>query len=130
MFLDNNFQQGYDLKMADGGYLVARITYNFRTDESSRQWIQDRLSRGILVLKFLKSINQELPVPRVHAWDFNVDDSVNAPFSIMDRLYGEDKWLVWPKFTPEEKVACFLLFSFSALTPSPLHSDKLCSITS
>ncbi|KAF8517237.1 kinase-like domain-containing protein [Gautieria morchelliformis] len=90
--------------MADGELLVARITYNFKTDEKSYQWIQDRLTREILVLKLLKHLDQTLPVPQIYVWDFDPSNSVDAPFSVMERLYGEDQWSAWPKLTSEEKI--------------------------
>ena len=105
--------------MADGELLVARVTYNFKTDEKSYQWIRDRLSREILVLKLLKlkDFNQKLPVPQIYGWDFDPSNSVDAPFSVMERLYGEDQWSAWPKLTFEEKVTRFLSFS----TPRGTH---------
>ncbi|KAF8511716.1 kinase-like domain-containing protein [Gautieria morchelliformis] len=98
------FNVVYGLKMADGEQLVARITYNFKTDEKSYQWIQDRLTREILVLKLLKHLDHTLPVPQIYVWDFDPSNSVDAPFSVMERLYGEDQWSAWPKLTSEEKI--------------------------
>ncbi|KAF8469789.1 hypothetical protein JB92DRAFT_3057137 [Gautieria morchelliformis] len=77
--------------MANAELLVARITYNFKTDEKSYQWIQDRLTREIPVLKLLKHLDQTLPVPQIYEWDFDPSNFVDAPFSVMERLYGEDQ---------------------------------------
>ncbi|KAF8522027.1 hypothetical protein JB92DRAFT_2889011 [Gautieria morchelliformis] len=77
--------------MADAELLVARITYNFKTDEKSYQWIQDRLTRELLVLKLPKHLDQTMPVPQIYVCDFDPSNSVDVPFSVMERLYGEDQ---------------------------------------
>ncbi|KAF8508537.1 hypothetical protein JB92DRAFT_2952323, partial [Gautieria morchelliformis] len=45
----------------------------------------------IPVLKLLKHLDQTLPVPQIYEWDFDPSNFVDAPFSVMKRLYGEDQ---------------------------------------
>jgi aminoglycoside phosphotransferase (APT) family kinase protein len=109
--------------MVDEELLVARITYNFKTDEKSYQWIQDRLTREILVLRLLKHRDQTLPVPQAYVWEYERSNSVGAPFSIMGRLYGEDQWSAWPKLTSEEKVTRFNPRNIAVLIK--FHADQV-----
>jgi hypothetical protein len=52
-------------------------------------------------------MDRELPVSQVYAWDFDLENFIDAPFSIMERLYGEHQCQAWPKLTFEEKVDSF-----------------------
>ncbi|KAF8527242.1 hypothetical protein JB92DRAFT_3139934 [Gautieria morchelliformis] len=45
-----------------------------------------------------------MPVQQIYVWDFHPSNSVDAPFSVMERPYGEDQCSAWPKLTSEEKI--------------------------
>jgi aminoglycoside phosphotransferase (APT) family kinase protein len=45
-----------------------------------------------------------LPVPKILAYDFDPQNAVGAPFSILEKMEGEGHWSAWPKLSPQEKV--------------------------
>ena len=90
--------------MRTGPPLVARIQWNFKADPVSSSWAVEKMSREIAVLELVQRVSPHVPVPRVLACDCTLDNSVGAPFTIMNRLYGEDQWMAWPKLSPDDKV--------------------------
>jgi aminoglycoside phosphotransferase (APT) family kinase protein len=90
--------------MTNGPPLVAKINWNHKTDPVSIGWQVEKMSREVAVLKLLESVNPQVPAPRVLACDFDFNNSVGAPFMIMNRIYGEDQWMAWPKLSADDKV--------------------------
>ncbi|KAF8500124.1 kinase-like domain-containing protein [Hysterangium stoloniferum] len=98
------FNVVYELEMKTGPPLVARIQWNYKTDPVSSSWVVEKMSREVAVLELLKSVSPQVPAPRVLACDFAFNNSVGAPFTIMNRLYGEDLWMSWPKRSAEDRI--------------------------
>ncbi|KAF8520620.1 hypothetical protein BU17DRAFT_65312 [Hysterangium stoloniferum] len=109
------FNVGYELEMKTGPPLVTRIQWNFKTDPVSSSWVVEKMSREVAVLELLKSVSPQVPAPRVLPCDFAFNNSVGALFTIMNRLYGEDMWMSWPKPSAEDRVYITVMISAGSL---------------
>ncbi|RDB19687.1 Altered inheritance of mitochondria protein 9, mitochondrial [Hypsizygus marmoreus] len=95
------FNAVHELKMSSGPSLVARITYNFKTDAKSRTWATEQTTRERYVLELVRPF---VPVPRILAQDLDPNNAIGAPFTIMERIYGEDQWRALPAMSLPEKI--------------------------
>ncbi|KAF8520647.1 kinase-like domain-containing protein [Hysterangium stoloniferum] len=98
------FNVVYELEMRTGPPLVFRIQWNFKADPISSSWAVKKISREVAILELLQRVSPQVPAPRVHASDFALNNSVGAPFMIMNRLYGEGQWMAWPKLSADERI--------------------------
>ncbi|RDB25759.1 hypothetical protein Hypma_006251 [Hypsizygus marmoreus] len=98
------FNTVHELMLDKGPPLVARINYNFKTDEKSKEWAVTRLTREIHVLELVRRISPSVPVPHILAQDLDPANSIGAPYTIMERMYGEDQWKAWPTLSQLEKI--------------------------
>ncbi|KAF8509159.1 hypothetical protein BU17DRAFT_99150 [Hysterangium stoloniferum] len=90
--------------MRTGPPLVARIQWNFKAHVISSSWAVEKISREVAVLKLLHRVSPQVPAPRVLACDFEFNNTVGAPFMIMNRLYGENQWMAWPKLSGDDRI--------------------------
>ncbi|RDB19662.1 hypothetical protein Hypma_013329 [Hypsizygus marmoreus] len=98
------FNTVHELKVDKGPPLVARINYNFKTDPKSKEWAISRLTREMHVIELVRRVSPSVPIPRILAQDLDPENSISAPFTIMERMYGEDQWKAWPTWSQPEKV--------------------------
>ncbi|KAF8493531.1 hypothetical protein BU17DRAFT_65323 [Hysterangium stoloniferum] len=94
----------YEFDMKTGPPLVARIQWNFKADPVSSTWVVEKMTREVAVLELLQRVSPQVPAPRVLAFDFAFNNSVGAPFTIMNRLYGEDLWMAWPTLSADDRI--------------------------
>jgi hypothetical protein len=97
-------KQVVDLFTANGATCVARILYNYKTDKVFLEWALDKLRREVLVHRIIHQSMPSFPVPKFLAQDFNPQNAVGAPFSILEKMEGEGHWSAWPKLSSLEKV--------------------------
>jgi hypothetical protein len=122
-------EQVVELFIPDGTTLVARILFNYKTDDVSLEWALDKLRREVLVHRIIDRFMPSLPVPKILAYDFDPQNAVGAPSSILEKMEGEGHWSAWPKLFPQEKVKLcpyvhYTLYDLKALSrpmPKPWH---------
>ncbi|KAF8520612.1 hypothetical protein BU17DRAFT_88806 [Hysterangium stoloniferum] len=96
------FNVVYEFDMKTGPPLVSRIQWNFKADPVLSTWVVEKMTREVAVLELLQRVSPQVPAPRVLAFDFAFNNSVGAPFTIMNRLYGEDLWMAWPTLSADD----------------------------
>ncbi|KAF8500127.1 hypothetical protein BU17DRAFT_72122 [Hysterangium stoloniferum] len=92
--------------------------FNFKADAISSSRAVEKISREVAVLKLLHRVSPQVPASRVLACDFYFNNTVGAPFMIMNRLYGENQWMAWPKLSGDDKLPS--IGSIETLTPGGL----------
>ncbi|KAF8520575.1 kinase-like domain-containing protein [Hysterangium stoloniferum] len=98
------FNVVYEFDMKTGPPLVSRIQWNFKADPVLSTWVVEKMTREVAVLELLQRVSPQVPAPRVLAFDFAFNNSVGAPFTIMNRLYGEDLWMAWPTLSADDRI--------------------------